>query len=114
MSVKFDDLLIDINDFGKYQKIRYALICLAGLLPPIATYIHSFMAALPEFECNNNKSIQQQNSNFSKTSNCFYTYGNGTEQSCTSWKFDKKYFNSTLTEEVNFNTLSFYCNLFCI
>lgn len=48
--VKFDQVLQEINDFGKYQKIRYALICLAGLLPPIATYIHSFTAAQPHFK----------------------------------------------------------------
>ena len=102
MSVKFDDLLIEINDFGKFQKIRYVLICLAGLLPPIATYIHSFMAALPEFKCNDKIALEHQNFTFSKSSNCLYTYGNGTEQSCTSWKYDKKYFNSTLTEEVKF------------
>ena len=41
---KFDDILFEINDFGKYQKIRYFLICLAALLPPVVTYVHSFMA----------------------------------------------------------------------
>lgn len=102
MSVKFDDLLIEINDFGKFQKLRYVLICLAGLLPPIATYIHSFMAALPEFKCNDYVTIEHQNSTISKSSNCFYMNGNGTEQTCNSWNFDKKYFNSTLTEEVKF------------
>jgi hypothetical protein len=30
--VNFDDILFEINDFGKYQKIRYFLICLAGML----------------------------------------------------------------------------------
>jgi hypothetical protein len=30
--VNFDDILFEINDFGKYQKIRYLLICLAGML----------------------------------------------------------------------------------
>ena len=44
---KYDDMLSDINDFGTYQKIRIMLICLAGLLPPIATYMHSFIAAVP-------------------------------------------------------------------
>ncbi len=47
---KFDELLFDINDFGRYQKINYFLICLAGLLPPIATYIHIFLAASPEIK----------------------------------------------------------------
>jgi hypothetical protein len=43
----FDELLTDINDFGLYQKTKYILICLAGLLPPFATYIHIFLAANP-------------------------------------------------------------------
>lgn len=47
---KFDDILFDLNDFGKYQKIRYFLICIAGLLPSIATYIHSFLAASPDYK----------------------------------------------------------------
>jgi hypothetical protein len=47
--VNFDDILAEINDFGKYQKIRYFLICLAGMLPPIVTYLHSFTAANPAY-----------------------------------------------------------------
>ena len=44
---KYDDILSDINDYGVYQKIRVLLICIAGLLPSIATYMHSFIAAVP-------------------------------------------------------------------
>ena len=32
--MKFDDFLNTINDFGRYQKIRYASICLTYMLPP--------------------------------------------------------------------------------
>jgi|LakMenEpi03Aug12_release.lakeMendotaPanAssembly.Ray.scaffolds.fasta_scaffold6380087_1 hypothetical protein len=46
----FDELLVEINDFGLYQKTKYFLICLAGLIPPIATYIHVFVAANPEIK----------------------------------------------------------------
>ena len=35
MTTNFDDVLKEINDFGIYQKLRYLLICLAGLMPPI-------------------------------------------------------------------------------
>lgn len=48
--VKFEDILADIGDFGRYQRLRYFLICLAGLLPPIATYINSFITALPDYK----------------------------------------------------------------
>ena len=52
--VKFDDLLDDINGFGKYQKIRLGLICIAGVLPAIVTYIHSFIAPNPKHRYNQN------------------------------------------------------------
>ena len=42
---EYENLLSEINDFGLYQKLRYLLICIAALLPPIVTYIHSFTAA---------------------------------------------------------------------
>ena len=46
---KVDDIIEDLNGFGKYQKIRYILICLSGLFPPIASYMHSFIAASPPY-----------------------------------------------------------------
>jgi hypothetical protein len=46
---KIEDILDNLNGFGRYQKIRYFLICLTGLLPPIASYIHSFIAASPKY-----------------------------------------------------------------
>ena len=46
----FDQMLYEINDFGRYQKRNYFLICLAGLIPPIATYMHIFMAATPDIK----------------------------------------------------------------
>ena len=42
--VKFDDILCEIDEFGRFQKIKYGLICLAALLPPLCTYLHSFIA----------------------------------------------------------------------
>lgn len=30
----FDDFLHMINDFGRYQKVRYIFICLTYMLPP--------------------------------------------------------------------------------
>jgi len=46
---KFDDILHEINEFGKYQKIRFFLLCFAGIIPSIAVYLHAFVAARPEF-----------------------------------------------------------------
>ena len=33
--INFESLLSEIDDFGIYQKMRYLLICVAALLPPI-------------------------------------------------------------------------------
>ncbi len=46
---KFDDILHEINEFGKYQKTRFLLLCFAGVIPPIAVYLHAFIAAKPDF-----------------------------------------------------------------
>ena len=46
---KFEDFIENLNGFGKYQKIRFMLICLSGLLPPIASYLHSFIASSPKY-----------------------------------------------------------------
>jgi hypothetical protein len=50
MLTKLEDLIEHINGFGRYQKLRYTLICLSGLLAPISSYIHSFIAASLKYE----------------------------------------------------------------
>jgi hypothetical protein len=35
----FETVLSEIDDFGKYQKLRYLLICLAALIPPIGKFL---------------------------------------------------------------------------
>lgn len=101
MIVKFEDVLREIDGFGKYQRTRYALICLAALLPSIATYINSFTAALPEFKCISHDGQSELVNLKSVNLNCVYK-ANGTLHKCTSWKFEKEYFQSTLTEEACF------------
>ena len=34
----YENVLSEINDFGLYQKLRYLLICIAALLPPIGLF----------------------------------------------------------------------------
>ena len=104
--VNFDDILFEVNDFGKYQKIRYLLICLAALLPPIVTYLHSFTAARPEYRCQNPYDVDDVFTNNKTFENmtlgkCDYMEGN-TTKSCNKWVFDKTYYETTLTEQVNF------------
>jgi len=110
----FDTVLKEINDFGRYQKSRYALICIAGLLPAIVTYIHSFAAPNPSHRCknpydsNDNFGVNLNNSllnyeNITKIEQCQITYvkeDNSTyEAKCDEWVFDKEYYHTTLTED---------------
>jgi hypothetical protein len=138
----FDDVLAELNDFGIYQQLRYLLICLAALLPPIGkkivnfkvkikffqfnfnnkvTYIHSFTAANPNHRCSNHfdpKDSFTSNSTFLNGSisyefnQCEYTANNESFK-CDKWVFDKTYYKTTLTEDVNFCFLNHY-SLFII
>ena len=49
LMLKIDDVIENLNGFGNYQKVRFVLLCLSGLLPPIASYMHSFIAASPKY-----------------------------------------------------------------
>jgi hypothetical protein len=106
--VKFDNILSEINGFGRYQKFRYALICLSGLLPPLVVYLHSFIAANPAHRCTNenisndfyNTSVFNYTDEQMVLEKCSITYYNSTKLKCDKWVFDKKYYQSTLTEEV--------------
>ena len=110
--ITFETVLKEINDFGKYQKVRYFLICIAALLPPIVTYIHSFVAANPGHRCKNPYDV---NDSFSRNSflnlssiksldECSITYFKGENNStytekCDEWVFDETFYQSTLTED---------------
>lgn len=51
--MKFDDFYALINDWGRYQRGKYLLICLSYMLPSIMVYTYSFTAAKPKFRCEN-------------------------------------------------------------
>jgi hypothetical protein len=123
--VSFDQLLAEINDFGIYQKVRYLLICLAALLPPIITYMQSFIApkhpyrcAHPDFLLNdtfetsyNFSSSELENTGreiITSLDKCTISYldENSTLSrpvQCDKWVFDRQYYQKTLTEEVYFD-----------
>ena len=50
-TMKFDDFLATVGDWGKFQKVKYTLICLTYMLPPIMVYTYTFTAATPDFRC---------------------------------------------------------------
>ncbi|CAF1208581.1 unnamed protein product [Adineta ricciae] len=51
--MKFDAFLATVGDWGKFQKVKYTLICLTYMLPPIMVYTYTFTAATPNFRCQN-------------------------------------------------------------
>jgi hypothetical protein len=55
--MKFDTFLATVDDWGKFQKIKYTLICLTYMLPPIMVYTYTFTAATPNFRCRNPSAI---------------------------------------------------------
>ncbi|CAF0776174.1 unnamed protein product [Adineta steineri] len=123
--MKFDDFLNTINDFGRYQKVRYFCICLTYMLPAVMVYTWSFAAAIPSFRCalsendtvfNRNISIQydrsQPDEDYCKANmkisvkECQRCYmktisqtGVAQLQPCEGYVFDRKYHQYTLVEE---------------
>ena len=51
--MKFDTFLATVNDWGKFQKVKYTLICLTYMLPSMMVYTYSFTGAKPNFRCAN-------------------------------------------------------------
>jgi hypothetical protein len=49
--MKFDDFLVSIGDWGRYQRVKYFIICLSYMLPSMMVYTYSFTAATPSFRC---------------------------------------------------------------
>ena len=49
--MKFDPFLAIVGDWGKFQKIKYSLICFTYTLPAIMVYTYTFSAATPNFRC---------------------------------------------------------------
>ena len=56
---KLEDVLESLNGFGRYQKLLFLLVCLSGLLPPLASYMHSFIAASPKYRYNENTTTNE-------------------------------------------------------
>lgn len=93
--ITFEDIFLDINDFGKYQYIRLGLILIGSLITPIVTYISIFVAPNPDHVC---KHIDGHDKHESVYEQCSIVT-NGSQYNCKSWDFDKTYYQSTLTEE---------------
>lgn len=68
--MKFDDFLATVGDWGRFQKVKYTLICLTYMLPPIMVYTYTFTAAVPESRCVNPMLLG--NDSFSEANNMIF------------------------------------------
>lgn len=69
-TMNFDKFLATVGDWGRFQKIKYTLICLTYMLPPIMVYTYTFTAAKPDFRCAHPDTFD--NDRFSNASNSLF------------------------------------------
>lgn len=113
--MQFDEFYKTIGVFNRYQKEKYFLICLTYMFPPIMVYSWSFTAATPTFQCqlesstavksylaSESQCLKYQNHlSIAECQRCFRQTNQSDElQPCTSFIFDRTYYQSTLVEEV--------------
>jgi hypothetical protein len=135
--MKYDEFLAIVGDWGNFQKVKYTLICLTYMLPPIMVYTYTFTAATPQFRCANPGLIS--NDSYNKVSNqlfdvnykptkeqchtqqkklsekeCQRCYirenanqSNGQLEKCDRYVYEKIYYTKTLVEEVKMNFKKF-------
>lgn len=119
--MQFDDFYQTIGVFGRYQQIKYFLICLTYMLPPIMVYSWSFTAATPSFSCQRSGDLSTDMQSFQPTveqcgnyqsqisvkecQRCFQVFNTtqpnqGRMVPCRRYEFNRTYYQSTLVEEV--------------
>jgi OCT family organic cation transporter-like MFS transporter 4/5 len=135
--MKFDTFLASVGDWGKFQKMKYTLICLTYMLPPIMVYTYTFTAAVPNFRCRNpemisNDSYNVQNNNvfnvtykpseaqcninqkhlsLKECQRCYIQSNqnglNDKLEKCNQYVFEKVHYEKTLVEEVKLHSKNF-------
>lgn len=70
-TMNFDTFLGTVGDWGRFQKVKYTIICLTYMLPPIMVYTYTFTAAVPEHRCQHPE--LKSNDSFNKESNDYFT-----------------------------------------
>lgn len=78
--MKFDAFLETVGDWGKFQKVKYTIICLTYMLPPIMVYTYSFTAAKPNLRCQNPELTS--NDSYTNSLNILFNPYKPTEQEC--------------------------------
>jgi OCT family organic cation transporter-like MFS transporter 4/5 len=121
--MQFDEFYKTLGVFGPYQKVKYFLICLTYMFPPIMVYTWSFTAATPSFRCLTpstnisgfsitdnmlhrhmpNESqcrLYQSKISIQECQRCFQVTDKSEEMiPCNNFIFDRTYYQSTLVEE---------------
>jgi hypothetical protein len=129
--MKFDTFLATVGDWGRFQKVKYTLICLTYMLPPIMVYTYTFTAAIPDFRCINPTAInaddyspsankifdaiykptkeqcdkEQKRLSFKECERCYIRTANSSDerlQKCDNYVYDRQYYTKTLVEEVRY------------
>ena len=124
--MQFDEFYQTVGVFGRYQKVKYFLVCLTYMLPPILVYTWTFTAATPSFRCRTSMdditdslvryyvpsesqcrtyksalSLQECQRCFQTTNRSLYEKEySDILKPCTSFTFNRTYHQSTLVEEV--------------
>ncbi|XP_039494150.1 organic cation transporter-like protein [Drosophila santomea] len=117
----YDEAIVHLGDFGRYQKIIYSLICLTSIPVAFHKLAGVFLLAKPDFRCalpfENGSTYELSphlwNLSYPQDERCSYydvdysaAYLNGSiprssnnTKSCTSYVYDRsKYLNSAVTE----------------
>ncbi len=78
--MKFDTFLATVDDWGRFQKVKYTLICLTYMLPSVMVYTYTFTAAVPKFRCINPAAIA--NDTYTPESNELFENYKPTKEQC--------------------------------
>jgi hypothetical protein len=124
--MKFDTFLATVGDWGKFQRVKYTLICLTYMLPPIMVYTYTFTAATPDFRCENPQlqlydhynlasnelfgsryqpteeqcKNEQKHLSLKECQRCYINKNHSGLVKCDQYVFDKIHYKKTLVEEV--------------
>ena len=118
--MKYDDLLVELGEFGRYQKFLYFLVCLVALTSAFHSMNMVFVGPVPDHHCklphDDGLPAQWQNLTDTELKNvsipwtlvdgrqvldqCQITSPNDSELACTEWWYSKEHYNTTIVSEV--------------
>ena len=126
--MKFDTFLATINDWGRFQQVKYTLICLTYMLPSMMVFTYTFSAGKPDFRCaipteidtdqysaSSNQifdsmykptreqcRLEHKNLELSECQRCYVRSADANQslEKCHGYVYDRRYYKTTLVEEV--------------